>query len=225
MPSSPWRSLTTRGGLIIGVIMAMIAAVAGLAMAPASAATAFNVNSTNDFPLANPNGTTCLDVLSTCSLRAATEAANNLNNTGGPVTINVPAGTYNLSSETALVVANRDNETISIVGALASTTIVNAIQPSTCATNTATCVQVFQLDTDGANTFFNNDVVTLSGLTVSGGKISGASSNLAALQGAGIESGNTGSVTTLANDVITNNQIVGADRAVPGAGVGDFAAT
>jgi hypothetical protein len=97
MRSKAKRQLTTRRGGTIGVIIAVIAAMGGFGMARASAApptTTFNVNTVNDTNLLTVGGTTCVDTASSCSLRAATQAANNL---GGTVIVNVPAGTYNLN--------------------------------------------------------------------------------------------------------------------------------
>jgi CSLREA domain-containing protein len=62
-----------------------------------SSSTTFVVTSTVDSPLANPTGTTCVDLESTpaCSLRAAVEAANNLD---GPVVIDLSSSTYVLTN-------------------------------------------------------------------------------------------------------------------------------
>lgn len=90
-----------------------------------ASATTFKVNSTVDSPNANPTtGTTCVDTETTpaCSLRAAVQAADNL---GTPVVIDVPGGTYQLSTDTPLVVS--DPGGISIVGAGESATTVDGL--------------------------------------------------------------------------------------------------
>ncbi len=213
-------SLPPRKVTILGVVMALVMGVAGFGIAPAAAAgTTFTVNTTNDTHLSNPSLTSCVDTGAACSLRAAIEAANNI--VGSPVTIMVPAGTYNLTLQTALVVGRQANQNISIVGALATTTVVNASQPSSCTATPATCVQVFQLDSDGVNPVAGVNV-TISGLTISGGRISGTNANIVADAGAGVGAGGpvgAKTVTTLVNDIISNNQIVGTATNAPGGGV------
>src|SRR5580692_10164919 len=104
MRSTPWIKVTTRHAVILVLVVTMIAVVSGFGIRPASAATVFNVDTTNDTNLLNPSLTSCIDTGFVCSLRAATQAADNL---GGAVTINVPANTYNLTLHTALIVGNQ----------------------------------------------------------------------------------------------------------------------
>src|SRR5271170_1033284 len=54
----------------------------------------FTVNTTNDTHAAGPGSGICADSSGKCSIRAALEVANAINQT---VTINIPAGTYQLT--------------------------------------------------------------------------------------------------------------------------------
>jgi CSLREA domain-containing protein len=80
----------------------------------------FTVNTTEDSALANPAGTTCVDVSTgKCSLRAAVEAANNL---GVAVKIVLGKHTYTLSAATVLTVSNHKG--VSVVGQGAGKTAI-----------------------------------------------------------------------------------------------------
>ena len=115
-----------------------ILAVVGLwvvgSAAAASAAT-FTVNDTRDLAQSGTAAPgTCVSTASTCTVRAAFQAANQ---NGGSNTINVPAGTYPINSTTTMTngdlttgsfkvnVANNSTQ-ISIVGAGIHTTVINA---------------------------------------------------------------------------------------------------
>lgn len=82
--------------------------------------TSFTVNTTVDSALANPNSKACVDAANgRCSLRAAVEAADNRNTA---VAVYLPAGTYVLTTATAL--DDTDPGGLSITGpGAASTTI------------------------------------------------------------------------------------------------------
>ena len=84
--------------------------------------TTFVVNTTSDLALAQPTLTTCTDTATTCSLRAAIGAADNLGNATPPtpVTIDLPAGTFTLTKTLNevddLYVSNPDGVTINGAG-------------------------------------------------------------------------------------------------------------
>jgi hypothetical protein len=168
------------------------------------AAGPFTVNNTADTHASNTNNGT--DANGNVTLRSAIEAAN----AGGGATINVPAGTYNLSLG-ELDVAPKGGQTDVIQasgGANSSNTIIN--------------------QTDGSNRVFNIDFasagtthVTLSGFAIQGGHDVGDH-----LGGAGILAGSVDSspkdVLTLTGCVIQNNHCVEASAgymANPGGGV------
>lgn len=147
----------------------------------AHAAGPFNVNVTNDThavsAAASPN-----DSGGHISLRSAIEAANAQ---AGATTINIPAGTYNLTLG-ELSVAPNGSKTNVFSGAGAATTVVN--------------------QTDGTNRVFNIDfnsagrtLVTISGLTIQGGREADG------YGGAGILAG---SVTSTPKDVLNLNNCI-----------------
>jgi fibronectin-binding autotransporter adhesin len=77
-----------------------------------AAVTTFTVDTTEDSDLADSAGTTCVDAATgSCSLRAAVDAANNLDT---PVRIVLGAHTYTLSTASALTVT--DSKGVSVVG-------------------------------------------------------------------------------------------------------------
>ena len=86
-----------------------------------AASTTFTVDTTDDSDLADSAGTTCVDAATgDCSLRAAVEAANNLDT---PVRIVLRAHTYTLSTAAALTVT--DSQGVSVVGKGAGKTSVD----------------------------------------------------------------------------------------------------
>jgi uncharacterized repeat protein (TIGR01451 family) len=78
-----------RGRWFVGVLVAGC-----LWVAPAAAAATFTVNDTGDAPLGLATWTTCVSTSSSCTLRAAVQAADN---SGGPSSIMLPAGTFKLT--------------------------------------------------------------------------------------------------------------------------------
>ncbi|HEX3932127.1 MAG TPA: choice-of-anchor Q domain-containing protein [Nocardioides sp.] len=80
-----------------------------------AAAKTFTVNTTEDSDLANPTGTTCHDASTgECSLRAAVDAANNLDK---PVRIVLGRHTYTLGLGTQIIVSNHHGTSIEGQGA------------------------------------------------------------------------------------------------------------
>jgi hypothetical protein len=153
---------------------------------PAWAAGPFNVDTTTDTHAVDAT-TSANDNTGHISLRSAIEAANAQ---AGATTINVSSGTFDLSLG-ELTVAPNGGKTLSIVGAGSSASIV--------------------IQTDGINRVFNIDensaggtLVTISGLTISGGQ-----DQADILGGAGILAGSVTSISlddlTLQNCAITNN--------------------
>ena len=85
--------LLRRGALVFAAVVLGSLGFAGVA----SAAT-YTVNDTHDFAQSPTAASgSCTSTASTCTLRAAVQASNQ---NGGSNTINVPAGTYNLTNTT-----------------------------------------------------------------------------------------------------------------------------
>lgn len=164
------------------VVLVVAGALPLIASSPASAAGVIAVSTTTD---ETGSG-------SMCSLRDAIATANTNTDVGactgagsGPYTINVPAGTYDLTLG-ELQVGTGFGSSISIVGTSgATTTTVN---------QTSGSARVFNLDPNTVG----NVAVTLSGLTISGG-------HAQAFGGGAILGGWTGDSLVLTDDVITNN--------------------
>jgi hypothetical protein len=111
----------------------------------------FIVNTTGDTHAVSP-GTSANDSGGHISLRSATEAADAQ---GGPATINVPAGAYNLSLG-ELDVSPNGAQTVVISGAGAGGTMVSQTDPTN---------RVFNIDFNS----IGGTTTTLSGLTIQGG--------------------------------------------------------
>jgi len=162
------------------------------------AAVTFNVNTTTDSHVLNSDGT---DSTGHISLRSAAEAANEA---GGTATINVPAGTYNLSLG-ELDLAPNGRQTNTIAGAGAGLTLVTQTDPTN---------RVFNVDTNSSG----RTVTTFSGLTVQGGH-----DGTDHLGGAGILAGSIAAqpadVLTLINCVIQNNHCTTNSTREPGGGL------
>ncbi|HKW28033.1 MAG TPA: hypothetical protein VJT54_01760 [Verrucomicrobiae bacterium] len=179
----------------------LLVAVASLLAVPyVRGAGPFTVNTSNDTHAVNP-ASSPNDSGGQVSLRSAIEAANAQS---GATTINVPAGTYNLTLG-ELGVAPNGGKTNTILGAGAASTIVN--------------------QTDGSNRVFNIDfnsagrtVVTVSNVTIQGGH-DGADN----LGGAGILAGSVTSipkdVLNLGSCVLQNNHCVTNTTQEPGGGI------
>lgn len=171
----------------------------GLVGLPGSAAGAapqasFTVTTTSDSVDAVPGDGFCADSGSACSLRAAIQEANAL---AGTDTITLPAGTYTLSlagaNEDAAATGDLDlTQSVTITGAGASTTTINA----------NTLDRVFETP-NGSVT------ASLSGLTITGGAITGPGF------GGGIRNG-AGNTLTLDRSTVSSNS-----AASSGGGIGN----
>ncbi|HEY6229820.1 MAG TPA: immunoglobulin domain-containing protein, partial [Pyrinomonadaceae bacterium] len=144
----------------------------------------------------NPAASACTAAANDCSLRGAVDFANL--NPG--TTINVPAGTYQLTIDGSSEGFNGDNSigdldikasNTSIVGAGAATTIIQQTQPND---------RVIEV-----NPFLDAAFVTsISGVTITGGKeTTGAG-------GGGIVGGSIDNVLTITDSVISGNSATGA---------------
>jgi CSLREA domain-containing protein len=110
-----WIALSTR--------LARYVWLAGLLLVPACALpTQYVVNTTSDFPDANPGDRTCAGRGDLCSLRAAIEETNT-HQAGDPVLIVVPAGSYNLDGELPLT-----HDAVTLRGDGRNTTIIGQTQ-------------------------------------------------------------------------------------------------
>jgi CSLREA domain-containing protein len=102
--------------------LAVAAVAPGVASARPATSYTYAVNSTADGHDANPGGSAaCATTGGACTLRAAVEAAS-ARAAGSDITIDLPAGTYDLSLGSLTVTANR----VSIDGAGASSTVIDA---------------------------------------------------------------------------------------------------
>jgi CSLREA domain-containing protein/uncharacterized repeat protein (TIGR01451 family) len=184
--------------------LAFFLAFAALLAAPGAvfAASTINVNTTAD---ENGAGTGC-------SLREAIASANTNTNVGGctgsgggvPFTINVPAGTYNLTVD-ELILGDATNTNTSIVGAGAASTIIR---------QTVANRRVFDINPPVSSVVAPNVSVSMSGVTISGGN--SPSDNFG---GAGIFAGGPGNALTLSNCAVSGNSLPAGVFNV-GAGVG-----
>jgi hypothetical protein len=178
----------------------LVAMVSMLAAQPVRGSGPFTVNTTSDThatsPASSPN-----DSGGHISLRSAVEAANAQS---GATTINVPAGTYNLSLGELGIAAN-GNKTNTISGAGVASTIVSQTDPTN---------RVFNIDFNS----IGGTVVTLSSITIQGGHDSADG-----LGGAGILAGSVTStpkdVLNLSNCVIQNNHCQTNTTQEPGGGI------
>ena len=149
---------------------------------PASAASTIAVTSNAD----------AAGLAGTCTLRDAIASANTNSNSGGctgagggsPFTIDVPAGTYNLTLG-ELKVGTTSGANITISGAGAGLTFVH---------QTSSSARVFELDPS----VLGNVAVTFSGVTISGGQAQ-------AFGGGAILGGGTSDSLSLSGDNISGN--------------------
>jgi hypothetical protein len=181
-----------------------------LAMQPVRGAGPFTVNVTGDTHAVSP-GSSPNDSGGNISLRSAIEAANAQS---GATTINVPAGSYNLTLG-EIDIAPNGSQTNTISGAGAASTIVTQTDPTN---------RVFNVDSNS----LGSTALTISGLTIQGGH-DGADN----LGGAGILAGSITAipkdVLNLGNCVVQNNHCTTATTREPGGGIqmagGDLNAT
>jgi len=198
-------------GRAIGIAaLALLLAFAALLTAPRVifAASTINVTTTAD---ENGSGTAC-------SLREALASANGNSNFGGcagagggvPFTINVPAGTYNLTVD-ELQVGDASNTDTRIVGAGASSTIIR---------QTAANRRVFDINPPVSSVVAPNVALSISGVTITGGN--SPSDNFG---GAGVFAGGPGNSLSLSSCIVSGNSLpagtfnVGAGVSYSGGGV------
>ncbi len=209
----PW----TRPLRLVATVMAGAVLAASLfgVLSPIMRVAAFGyaVDETADEGLLVPASVVCVTASAHCSLRAAVEASNNL---GGANTISVPAGTYNLSSALGeLQVGPNGGMSVSITGAGAAVTVINAVQPSSCtASTTSSCFRVFDIDPN-----VNGGVgFTASDVTISGGR-TGEVGGAGIINGTGTAA-QTDDTTTLNNCAVSDNVTYsGSGGPVPGGGL------
>jgi hypothetical protein len=197
------------------VFMTVALLVFALLAVPRAFAVTFTVNSTDDLPddLTIPG--TCHTAANTCTLRAAVMQANRTSGLGA--TVIVPAGIYTLtipaagangdeSGDLNLTSPTIGSPVITIIGAGASTTIINANQLDRVfhigAGRTASITGVTILNgysiSDGGG-IFSDGTLTVTNSTISG--------NQARIGGGGIFSNN--GPLTVTNSTISGNQARG----------------
>lgn len=153
----------------------------------------------------------CTAAPNDCSLRGATKFAN----ANAGTTINLPAGTYQLTNDGSAEIGfcldenlgdlNIAGNNTSIVGAGAATTIIQQTTPN----DRVLCVD--------AN-LVGNFNFSISGVTITGGRETNG------VGGGGMISGGFGDVTTVTDCIFTNNQASGGGSPV-GGGIGNGAGT
>ena len=164
----------TRGVAAAAALMA--AAIGVIDITPAAAAT-FNINSSGDAPDADPGNGVCATSTGVCTLRAAVEEANAL---VGLDTINVPAGTYAVTSRIQL------QDSVNIHGVDAPTTIVSG----------GTANPIFHVKRSGAGV---GPTVNINRLTLRDGR------TVFADAGAALRN-DDGATTRLSDSVVRDNE-------------------
>jgi hypothetical protein len=177
------------------IIFGLIVFCLSLAFAGWASAATFNVNTFSDTHAVNPAAGTGLDGSGKISLRSALEVVQSV---GGTQTINLPAGTYNLSLGSILF---GDVPTVvTIAGAGAATTIVNM--------TTTAQDRIFLVGSTGLQT----DVHTsINDVQFTGGKLTSDDYG-----GGAIIAGGPNNSLTLTNCIFQNNTIDAAAPAVGG---------
>ena len=177
-----------------------------LSIVPDAPNTTITVDRTDD-----PSGASlaaasaCTGAANDCSLRGALQFANNPANNN--TTISLPANTYILSTNGTgaggcdgnTVGDLGANQTMSIVGAGAATTIIR--QTGTGPANDGDRVMCMN------EPFTLNLIYNFSGFTMVGGRDGTSAGTGTALGGGGIIGGEKGNVLTLTNVVLANNQV------------------
>ncbi|MEP6810154.1 MAG: putative Ig domain-containing protein, partial [Chthoniobacterales bacterium] len=175
----------------------VFAAFISLALAGRVSATTFNVNTFSDTHAVTPSAGTGLDSTGKISLRSALEAVESV---GGTQTVNLPAGTYNLSLGT--ITFGDVAQNLTITGASAATTIVNM---TTTAQN-----RIFLIGTTGT---LPNVNTSISNVQFTGGKLTGDNYG-----GGAIIAGGPSNSLTLTNCIFQNNTIAAAVAGAPEGG-------
>jgi len=193
-----WRQVLPPAGRRALSLASVLALVLLLAFAAAPTGVLYAAGTINVTTTADENGA---GGTSNCSLREAIASANTNTNfggctgagSGGPFTINVPAGTHSLSAG-ELQVGTSSGANITISGAGSATTIIRQ-SAATCSSGTA---RVFDLDPN----VVGNVAVSISGVTISNGAAQ-------AFGGGAILGGGTNDSLILSNSVISNNCTTG----------------
>ena len=177
-------------GVAVVVVVGLIVSIGSYK--PASAAGPFTVNTLNDTHDANTGDVLCADAAAKCSLRAALEQASA---SGGATTINLPAGTYNLSLGD-LIAGTQANTNITIHGAGSAATIIHQTQ--------AGRMVIVVNPHPAANVIFALDNVTVSGGSENENDPDGFGGNGGAIQ-AGGSATTAGDNVTITNVVFSGN--------------------
>lgn len=195
--ASTARRRLAKAGLAVALTLA--GAVIAQPSAVFAATTTLTVSTTADIAAdSGACGSNATTPPSPLSLREATCLADNISlSTGNAITINVPAGTYSLTSG-ELQPGSNGNATVTVTGAGAGATVVNAGGAS----------RVFDLDAN----VVGGVTVTISGLTITGGSDS-------SFGGGGIIGGSASATT---GDTLTLDAVTVTDNA---SSVGSPAAT
>jgi large repetitive protein len=168
----------------------------------------FRVDSTNDAHDANPGDGVCRTSFDTCTLRAALEEADALP-AGSTITVDVPAGTYDLTLGSLEATAN----TVTVSGAGRAVTVVSAGGASRVlfvgAGTTLKVRGVTVSDGNAGNSGYGGGIESVGTLTVDHAAITG---NRAAA-GGGLT--NAGGTLTVQDSEISNN----TDSGYGGAGI------
>src|ERR1044072_7157177 len=177
-----------------------------LSIVPDAPNTTITVDRTDD-----PSGASlaaasaCTAGANDCSLRGALQFANNAANNN--TTINLPAGTYILSTN-GTGAGGCDGNTVGDLGANQTMSIVGAGSATTIIRQTGT-----GLSNDGARVmcmeepFTQNLIYNFSGFTMVGGRDGTSAGTGTALGGGGIIGGEKGNVLTMTDVVLANNQV------------------
>ncbi|MGA9994734.1 MAG: hypothetical protein WBP93_04925 [Pyrinomonadaceae bacterium] len=166
---------------------------------PATMFVAITVDRTDDAPAASA----CTAAANDCSLRGAVTFANS--NLG--TTINVPAGTYNLTISGAGEGFSGNNAIGDLDIRANNTVIAGAGAGLTIIQQTAANARVIEINPN----LVTNFNTSISGVTISGGK------ETTGVGGGGIISGSQNNTLTVSNCAFTNNSATGAGTAGGGA--------
>jgi hypothetical protein len=194
---------------IVLSVMALALLLVVASVSPVAADGMFVVDSEADASDQNPGDGQCATTDDTCTVRAAIEEANALEDTS---TITIPAGTYVLSS--SLVIS----QSMTLIGTSPDATILDANQQD----------RVITVGADGSLI----DEVSITGLTVRGGEVDAAGGGMlvygdvlldtVVITGNTTLIGNNGGglvVTTESSAVITNSTIANNTGAFRGGGI------
>ena len=178
--------------IVVVVVVLASLMVSNASLKTVTAAGPFAVNTLSDTHDFNTGDGLCSDATSKCSLRAALEQANA---SGGTTTINLPAGTYNLSLGD-LIAGTQANTSITIHGAGSAITTIHQTQAG------RTVIVVNR--NIASNVIFALDNVTVSGGSENENDPDGFGGNGGAIL-AGGSSTATGDSASITNVVFSGN--------------------